>query len=226
VVNKPAGMQVHPARHSKLSTSNNPTPFLTDWFVKHYPNARQVGDGPEAALERPGVVHRLDKETSGVIVLARTQGAFNFLKREFMSHNVNKTYLAIVRGVPRQKRGIIDIPIGITNGTLKRSIGSSRMKKEAVTEYELEKSFGQYSKLMVRPKTGRTHQIRVHLSAIGHPIAGDRLYGGRNQPAWATRTMLHALRLELALPGKNNQVFFEAPIPGDMRAALDELAAV
>jgi 23S rRNA pseudouridine1911/1915/1917 synthase len=227
-VNKPAGLQVHPARHADEKKNIVEEQTLTDWFVARYPESRMVGDGEAAALERPGVVHRLDKSTSGVIILARTQEAFNFLKTEFMSREVKKTYAAIIRGIPSRERGVIDSPIGIVNGTLKRSVRSTRikMKKEAITEYFVREKFKEYSLVEAYPKTGRTHQIRVHLASIRHPIAGDTLYGGKKHPLWASRVMLHSWRLEIQLPKKTGRVLLEAPYPHDFDVALQMLRAV
>jgi 23S rRNA pseudouridine1911/1915/1917 synthase len=196
-------------------------PTLAGWLLKKYPEIRNVGDAP--AL-RPGIVHRLDKDTSGVMVVARTKEAFDYLKALFQKHAVRKTYLAIVQGAPRKAEGVIDRPIGIRNGTLKRSVRSSRMQKEAVTAYRVLKTWSApgadgrdstFSLLEVRPETGRTHQIRVHLASVGHSVVGDPLYGPRKQPPWADRLMLHAAALEFALPnGTKLRLEAECPFQG------------
>jgi 23S rRNA pseudouridine1911/1915/1917 synthase len=199
-INKPAGLMVHPAKivAGKIRGDTQAESTVVDWLIENRPQVKIVGDDPAT---RPGIVHRLDKDTSGVMLIAKTQEYFEYLKSLFQKHEIAKTYYAIVRGVPKRREGIIDAPIGIINGTLKRSIRSSKMKKEAVTEYKILKVFNETEAadtatalLEVHPRTGRTHQIRVHLASIGHPIVGDKLYGPRQQPK--TRLMLHAAAIE------------------------------
>jgi 23S rRNA pseudouridine1911/1915/1917 synthase len=213
VVNKPAGLQVHAARIAGGAMTEGPT--LVGWLLKRYPELRTVGDDPE---QRPGIVHRLDKGTSGVMVVARNQPAFEYLKGLFQKHEVKKTYLAVVAGELKEKKGTIDAPIGIRNGTMKRSTRSAKMAKPAVTEYKVLKTFARegfraqgdkqkFSLVELYPKTGRTHQIRVHLASIGHPVVGDRLYGPKAQPAWADRMMLHALSIEFTAPDGHRAKF-------------------
>ena len=220
VLNKPSGLQVHPARiaEKKLHKRQNgheaeSVPTLTGWLVEHYPEVRAVGDDPAM---RPGIVHRLDKATSGVMVVPRNQKTFEYLKNLFQKHEVEKTYLALVRGTLKKRAGTIDAPIGIKNGTLKRSIHATKMAKPAVTEYkvikEMEKGGEAYSLLEVKPKTGRTHQIRVHLASIGHPIVGDRLYGPTKQPGFADRLMLHAQGIAFN-DGHGSRFEFESKAP-------------
>jgi 23S rRNA pseudouridine1911/1915/1917 synthase len=232
VVNKPAGLVVHAARVSekrradaaRTGEARAAEPTLVDWLVKRYPKIKTVGDDP--AL-RPGIVHRLDKATSGVMIVSKTQAAFEQLKKLFQEHRMKKTYYALVRGVLKNKKGTIDAPIGIKNGSLKRSIHSSKMAKPAVTEYAVVKIIGkddgasdkeQYSLLKVNPLTGRTHQIRVHLASIGHPIVGDALYGKRlsraTAGAIAPRLMLHAAALAFS-DDAGNRFEFEVPLPYD-----------
>jgi len=204
-IDKPAGLMVHPARIApgKKSKNTAPEPTFVDWLLANRPEVKTVGDDPAT---RPGIVHRLDKETSGVMLIAKTQAYFEYLKSLFQKHEIRKTYYAIVRGVPAPRKGIIDAPIGIVNGTLKRSVRSKKMRKEAVTEYGVVKEWGEggsgyerFSLLEVHPRTGRTHQIRVHLASIGHPILGDKLYGPKPTPSNQlpiTRLMLHAAAIE------------------------------
>ena len=217
ILNKPSGLQVHPARVSAAKEKRETEPTLTDWLVKQYPEVKKVGDDPAT---RPGIVHRLDKETSGIMIVPRTQKEFEYLKSLFQEHAIQKTYLALVRGVPKKEKGVIDAPIGIKAGTLKRSIHSQKMAKPAVTEYKVEKKVKiegeMYSLLEVRPHTGRTHQIRVHLTSIGHPIVGDKLYGPKKQPEFAHRLMLHAKALDFS-DKSGNRFTFEAPPPSDFR---------
>lgn len=210
-VNKPAGLLVHAV---KLKTGPSKEPTLTDWVLKKYPEMRQVGDEPEW---RPGVVHRLDKATSGVILMPRTQEYFLYLKSLFQSGQMKKTYLSLVFGELSPKTGKIEKPIGINNGTLKRSVRGGRMVKEAITVYEVEhlkKIEGEtFSSLKVMPQTGRTHQIRVHLASLHHPVVGDKLYGPKKQPEWAKRLMLHALSIEWTEGG--GRIKIEAVTPED-----------
>jgi 23S rRNA pseudouridine1911/1915/1917 synthase len=192
-INKPAGLLVHGRnKHIKEAEST-----LTEWLLEHFPEVRTVGDDPAF---RPGIVHRLDKDTSGVILVPRTHAYFLYLKELFKKREIQKTYLALVVGIPKEKSGVINRAISMKNGTVKRTLRSGKMTKEAVTEYALlgtqERSGEIYSLLRVTPKTGRTHQIRIHLASIGHPIVGDALYGKKKQPAWVTRLMLHALSVE------------------------------
>ncbi len=145
----------------------------------NYPEVKNVGDDPG---QRPGIVHRLDKETSGVVVVARNQETFDYLKSQFQQHKVQKTYLALVIGKVKDKTGRIDLPMGIKSGTTKRSVSAKKMKmvKEAITDYRALKYLKigdrDFTLLEVMPKTGRTHQLRVHAASIGHPIIGDPLY--------------------------------------------------
>lgn len=212
-LSKPAGLVVHPARVSNDKNKNPIQPTLVDWLLKYYPEIKNVGDDPET---RPGIVHRLDKETSGVMLVARTNEAFHYIKGLFQSHQVIKKYTALVFGVPREKQGVIEKPIGILSGTLKRSVHSKKMLKDAITEYKrlrtIESPVGPLSLLSVSPKTGRTHQIRVHLASIGHPIVGDPIYAGKRRAPGFDRLMLHATSLSFPLtPGNNITIESELP---------------
>jgi 23S rRNA pseudouridine1911/1915/1917 synthase len=219
VVNKPAGLTAHGVRISEkrhvASDKEEKEPTLVDWLLKRYPEIKTVGDDP---VQRPGIVHRLDKDTSGVMVVARNQASFDYLKSLFARHEVVKTYRAVVLGVPKKGIGTIDAPIGILTGSTRRSVRSAKMAKEAVTEYKVlrqvasDRGQGLFSLLEVRPKTGRTHQIRVHLASVGHPILGDPLYGTKVSRSSAPRLMLHALSLEfMASDGKKMRFEVEPP---------------
>ncbi len=209
-LSKPAGLLVHPVPGAASLKAHT----LTDWLLRHYPEVGKVGDRPDV---RPGIVHRLDRETSGIMLVPRTQAYFSYLKKLFQDHEVRKTYLAVVLGGVKPARGVIDRPIGIKSGSVKRSLYSDKMRKEAVTEYVLLKTFEkegkEYSLLEVRPRTGRTHQIRVHLAGLGHPVAGDRLYGPRGKSAWPPRLMLHALSLEFSPEPGRKLKLVSAPPP-------------
>lgn len=191
-LNKPAGLLVH-------KTYNYQQPTLVDWLLKNYSEIKSVGENLDI---RPGIVHRLDKETSGIMLVARNQKTFEKLKDMFKNHQIKKTYLALVWGVPKQKEKIINLEIGLKSGTIKRSIYSLKFRKKALTYYKVLKSFkDKYSRdislLEIYPQTGRTHQIRVHLKSIGHPICGDKLYGRKNDGF--SRLMLHSLSLQFGL---------------------------
>lgn len=211
-VDKPAGIVVHPPKVTGRKFV--PEPTLTDWLSGRYPELREVGDDPE---NRPGIVHRLDKETSGILLVPRSQEYFLYLKSLFQSHLIRKTYLALVHGVPREASGVINRPIGIKTGTVKRSVFSDKMAKPAVTRYALQKSFllpnGEpVSLLEVWPETGRTHQIRIHLKSLGHAIVGDPLYGWKKEPRAVARMMLHASEIEFDnRPG--HRLVLGAPLP-------------
>lgn len=193
-------------------------PTLVDWLLAHYPEVSMVGDD---LATRPGIVHRLDKETSGIMIVPRNQKTFEYLKQLFQEHKIEKTYLALVVGKLEKNIGVIDAPIGIKNGTLKRSVHATKMVKPAITGYKVIKECKEaYSLLEVKPKTGRTHQIRVHLASIGHPIVGDRMYGKKTQPAFAHRLMLHALSLVFS-DDRGNRFEFDAAPPRDFKEAAE-----
>lgn len=216
-INKPAGLMVHGVRIAEGKQRDRAAePTLVDWLMKKYPQVKTVGDDPAV---RPGIVHRLDKDTSGIMLIPKTQEYFAYLKSLFQKHEIKKTYLAVVRGVPKNKEGMIDAPIGITNGSLKRSIRSKKMAKEAVTEYKVLRAWESGALLQVNPKTGRTHQIRVHLASIGHPIVGDKLYGGRTsrERTATSRLMLHAASIEFRdRDGSRVHLSTEAPFAKDL----------
>jgi 23S rRNA pseudouridine1911/1915/1917 synthase len=218
-VNKPAGLMVHAARvgeKRRMDPLRTEEPTLVDWLVRRYPEIKNVGDDPAM---RPGIVHRLDKATSGVMIVARTQTSFEHLKKLFQEHRIKKTYYALVNGILKKRSGTIDAPIGIKTGSLKRSIHSSKMAKPAVTDYVVVKEFPDEDRslLKVNPKTGRTHQIRVHLASVGHPIVGDSLYGQKNHTSALPRLMLHAAALEFS-DERGDRFEFAASLPEEFPA--------
>lgn len=227
-IDKPAGLLVHGTASFKGQMAGSER-TLVDWLLEKYPEIKDVGDDPKV---RPGIVHRLDRETSGVMLVARNQGYFEYLKSLFQKHEIQKTYLALVYGKPKEARGTIDKPLSLKSGTTKRTVHSGKMTKNAVTEYKVLKIGEGSSLLEVYPRTGRTHQIRVHLASIGCPVVGDALYGktrtakhkvqrGRNNPQSAIsvkpRLMLHALALEFAA-AEGKRIRIEAQQPPDMAA--------
>lgn len=217
-ISKPAGLLVHSIRGHE----NEPT--LVHWLIKKYPEIAGIGDEPKT---RPGIVHRLDKDTSGVMIVARTQEAFGALKKIFQGHEMKKTYVALIHGALKEKNGIIDKPIGIKTGSVKRSVHSNKMAKEAITEYEVQKEVSKngetFSLLKVSPRTGRTHQIRVHLASIGHPVVGDRLYRDKKDASGLGRQFLHADSIEFALPKEfgGKRLLLSADMPEDLKVFLD-----
>ncbi len=233
VINKPAGLLVHGIFDKGGQKDSGPT--LTDWLSEKYPEVMKIGDKPE---QRGGIVHRLDRETSGVMIIARKQKAFDYLKKLFLGRSIKKTYTALAWGRIHEKQGVIDKPISIVNGTVKRTVFKGRMPREAVTEYEVlghyahrhGKHHDEFTLVNVMPKTGRTHQIRVHFSAIGHALVGDKLYGKKNNLKFEEgepveeldRHFLHASALELKLPS-GNKMKFEAPLAPDLEQVLKQL---
>jgi 23S rRNA pseudouridine1911/1915/1917 synthase len=212
VVNKPAGMVVHPAAGHQSGT-------LVHAVLAHSPDIEGVG-----GEKRPGVVHRLDKNTSGLILLAKNDTAHRWLQNQFRARRVEKTYLALVDGAPPTSRGRIEAAIGRDTQQRKTMtvlpIGKGR---QATTEYFTEQAFPQHTLLEVHPVTGRTHQIRVHLSFLGCPVVGDTVYG-RHQPSLPLRRQfLHAARLVIRLPGESRPTRFEAPLPEELEQVLDQL---
>ncbi|MBI1975401.1 MAG: RluA family pseudouridine synthase [Candidatus Vogelbacteria bacterium] len=226
VINKPAGLLVHQTHESKEAT-------LVDWLLKRYPDIGEVGEEQTLAngvrIKRPGIVHRLDKDTSGVMVIAKNQQAYDFLKSQFQNRKVRKTYRALVYGNVRDSEGVIDTPISKSQKdfrafTTARGRGEER---EAETEYKVLERFRGYTFLEVRPRTGRTHQIRVHLRSVNHAVVCDALYAkGRECPGGIGRQALHAYTLELAMPFDETIVRLEAELPEDFAASLAHLRAL
>ncbi len=212
VLNKPAGMVVHPG-------AGNPTGTLVNALLAHFPPIRWVGEE-----DRPGVVHRLDKDTSGVLIFAKTNKAYQWLVGQFKSRDLEKTYLALVDGHPPTPTGRIDAPIiRDTRNRTQMAVGLRGQGQPAVTEYFERQRFEAHSFLEVHPITGRTHQIRVHLNYIGVPVVGDTVYGRRRQSIEMDRNFLHAKSLGVKLPGERVLRKFTAPLPEDLQAILDAL---
>ncbi len=217
VINKPAGLIVH---GTKTSPGNDPfaEPSVAAWAVKNYPEIATVGDDPAT---RPGIVHRLDRDTSGVMVIPRTQEAFLFFKNLFQTKEIHKTYIALVYGIPRDKVGVLDKPIGLNSGSTKRTtfVKNAKMVKDATTKYKVEASFNlrgvPVSIIRAEPLTGRTHQIRVHFASIGCPVVGDTLYGPKLQAIKISRQFLHADSIEFPTP-RGNRMTISADLPKEL----------
>ncbi|MBM3788851.1 MAG: RluA family pseudouridine synthase [Acidobacteria bacterium] len=211
VIDKPAGMVCHAGAGVSRGT-------LVNALLHHF-GGMETGD-----LTRPGIVHRLDKQTSGLLVVAKNLAAHGRLAAQFKQRQVRKEYLAVVYGRPRSDRGTLDWPLGRDPGDRKKFSTRARRSRAAITHYALERTLGPLSLLRVEIATGRTHQIRVHLARFGHPVVGDRLYGGarhktlqdaplRNAIGALERHLLHACRLEFGHPRSGRPMSFTSPPP-------------
>ncbi len=209
VIDKPAGMTVHPA-------PGNPKHTLANAVLAHFPNLPVSGDA-----KRPGIVHRLDKDTSGLIIVAKNRLALTMLSDQFKEHSVLKIYLVLVKGKLSPKKGFIEAPIGRDPRNRKR-MAVVEKGRDARSEYKVIKYVGNCSLLEVRLETGRTHQIRVHLSAIGYPVVGDATYGVKS--AFVSRQFLHAHRLGFRLPSNDEYREFTSELPPDLEQALSGIA--
>lgn len=218
VVDKPAGMVVHPAPGHGGGT-------LVNALLAHVPQL-ELDMGGEA---RPGIVHRLDKDTSGLIVVAKRRGAHEALARQMADRSMLKEYLAVVLGAPNPPAGVIDAPIARDPRDRQRMAVVAE-GRPARTRYWTERALGRYRLVRLRLETGRTHQIRVHMAATGHPILGDPLYGKSTlkdaAPLGLTRQFLHARLLGFTLPSSGEWREFESRLPEDLQAALDILDGV
>ncbi len=208
VVDKPAGLVVHPG-------AGHPHGTLVGGLLAQFDLAG-VGDPM-----RPGVVHRLDRETSGLLVVARTAHAYDELVAALATHTVARRYVAVVRGIPSATRGTVDAPIGRSPRSPTR-MAVRTGGREARTHYEVVEQFADTARLAVELETGRTHQIRVHLAAIDHPVLGDTVYG--QVDVRVARPFLHAAELEFTHPVTGEAMAFASPLPADLQRALAALA--
>lgn len=214
VVNKPAGMVVHPGAGNLKGT-------LLNALLYHFPS---LDDAHCDAPPRGGIVHRLDKDTSGAIVVAKSRTAHEFLQKEFRLRRVEKRYVALATGIITEPQGRIILPIGRHPIHRKRMAVNTERARPAETHWRVVRQMAGYTLLDVGLKTGRTHQIRVHFRALGHPLAGDRVYGFRGkQSLGVPRQMLHAGTLGFRHPWSGKRVEFTAPLPGDMVEVLERL---
>jgi len=212
VVNKPAGMVVHPALGHASGT-------LVNAVMGYDPDIEGIG-----GEERPGVVHRLDKETSGLILLARNERAHRWLQDQFRLRIVEKTYLALVDGKPPTPSGRVEAHIGRDPSHRKRmAIVPESRGREAISEYKTVESFKAHTLLEFHPLTGRTHQIRLHCAFLGCPIVGDKIYGRKKTSIELERHFLHAFRLKIVLPDEEKPRIFEAALPDELVEVLDTL---
>ncbi|MGB8342793.1 MAG: RluA family pseudouridine synthase [Chthoniobacterales bacterium] len=206
VLNKPPGLVVHPG-------AGNQTHTLVNALLHHCTSLSGIG-----GKQRPGIVHRLDKETSGCLVVAKNDVAHQALAQQFAEREATKIYLALVTGKLKRNRGTIEAAIGRHPVHRKKMRVDARRGRAAKTDYRVLQSGGSVSLVECALHSGRTHQIRVHLHHLGHPVIGDALYGKRTV---ASRQMLHAWKLGFTHPRTNEPLLFEAPLPADFRAALD-----
>ena len=223
VLNKPAGIVVHPA-------PGNWTGTLVNALLHHF----QTSGGTVSTIggkERPGLVHRLDKDTSGVMVIAKTDQAHRHLAAQFKHHTIIRIYEALVLGVPKKGRGVIELAIGRDSKERKKFSARTSRPKESVTEYHVDRRYGKLAAhVLLYPRTGRTHQLRVHLASLGHPILGDQTYGGRKVCAIdgieIPRVMLHARALGFQHPITSESIEFTTSFPLDMEMVSRELESL
>lgn len=220
ILNKPPGIVVHPAPGNWTGTLVN---ALLHYFQISGGTVSNIG-----GKERPGLVHRLDKDTSGVMVIAKTDHAHRHLSGQFKQHTIIRVYEALVWEVPKKGHGLIELAIGRDSKERKKFSSRTSRPKEAVTEYAVDRRFGKLaSHLLLYPRTGRTHQLRVHLASLGHPILGDPSYGGRKvctvDGVAVPRVMLHARTLGFRHPVTGEFCEYERPCPADMARMIREL---
>lgn len=223
VINKPSGLVVH-------GDGKHKEPTVVDWFLKKYPESEGVGEsmeiehaGETIEIPRSGIVHRLDRDTSGVLILAKNQKTFDVFKQQFQNHTIKKKYRALVFGWPRDERGIIEQPIGRSRSDIRAWTTKASARgtmRDAVTRFTVQKKFeyqGQkYALIDLYPQTGRTHQLRVHMAHIGHPMVGDPIYSGSKQTLLPIeRTALHAEQIIFTDPA-GKQVTVIAPLAEDL----------
>jgi len=228
-INKPAGLIVHGDGKERTKGEGKPEPTVVDWILKKYPEIETVGEKiitqNGSVIKRPGIVHRIDRDTSGVLLIAKNQEAFDFLKEKFKKREMKKVYRAFACGTPRDSRGVIEREIRRSKTDFRKwtSYVGRGMSRPAITHFRLLASGAGVSYLELRPQTGRTHQIRVHLSSIGHPIVGDTLYGKGKETAFDfKRVALHAMSLTFKGKG-GKEIAIEAPLPDDFIKAEKEL---
>ena len=223
ILNKPAGLVVHPAPGHWAGT-------LVNALLHHF----QISGGTVSTIggkERPGLVHRLDKDTSGVMVIAKTDDAHRGLSAQFKHHTITRVYEALISGVPKKGHGLIELAIGRDKKERKKFSAHTARPKESVTEYRVDRRFGKLAAhVLLYPHTGRTHQLRVHLASLGHPILGDQIYGGKRvrtvEGVDIPRVMLHAKTLGFLHPSTGKFQEYTKPFPPDMEQivlALDNL---
>lgn len=214
-INKPSGLVVH-------SDGKTEEPSVVDWLLETFPEVEGVGESGMTAsgveVARPGIVHRIDRDTSGVLVIARTEDAYKYLKRQFKQRTIKKRYRAFVYGKMKQERGSINRPIGRHNADFRRFTAQKNRRgneREAITSYSVRETSDEASYIDVMPLTGRTHQIRVHMKALHHPVICDSLYAHKQEPILGfKRLALHAHQITFIDPARSEHTVV-APLPDD-----------
>lgn len=226
-INKPAGLVVHP-------DGKTTEPSVSEWFVGKYPGAKEVGEPIELAsgqkIERPGIVHRIDRETSGVLLLAKTLSGFRCLKEQFHNREVEKKYHAFLYGIMKESHGTITMPIVRSKSDFRKrvAVASTRIEgrgeaREALTYFQVIGRTAGTTFVEAKPKTGRTHQIRVHFKALHHPVVCDSLYApGKPSLLGFERLALHARSVTFSDP-EGNKHTVEAPYPDDFQRAIEQI---
>ena len=211
IVNKPQGLVVHPSVGHYDGTLVNAIMYHTDDL-----------SGINGVM-RPGIIHRIDKDTSGLICIAKNDNAHKFLSAQLKDHTMHREYLALVSGVIKENHGEINLPIGRDKNNRQKMCVTRENSKEAITYFDVLKRFEEYTFVACKLKTGRTHQIRVHLAYIGHPVEGDTVYGKRKQKLYQNGQLLHAYKLTLIHPKTKKEMTFEAPLPDYFKEIIDNL---
>jgi len=221
-INKPVGLVVH-------SDGRTNEPTVVDWVLENYPEIKGVGENIETekgVIDRPGIVHRLDRDTSGVLLVTKTQESFEYIKEQFKENTISKTYNAFVYGKLKEAEGVIDRPIGRSASDFRKKSAQRGAKgelRESVTEYKTLKESDDVSFLELYPKTGRTHQIRVHLKAVHHPVVCDKLYAPKGDCLLGLdRLALHSRNIALELPN-GEKISIESPLPESFEMALNQI---
>ncbi len=223
ILNKPTGLITHPKNITDIQDS------VTGWLIDNRPELKNVGEPFVASgkeIPRVGVVHRLDKDTSGLLIVAKSNEAFFYLKNLFQNRKIRKYYLVLVNGRPKEPKGMISAPLGRIGLKRTTKIFGKKLvdQKETLTEYKTTRGFKNYTLLDIILHTGRTHQIRVHLNSIGTPVAGDKVYGFKRSkpPKDLKRLFLHAYKLELVTPNGKTLVL-ETDLPDELQKVLNML---
>lgn len=207
VINKPAGISMH------KTAADDPNVTIHDLYANKLAQNDPI---------RGGIVHRLDKDTSGVVIMAKNNQAMEFLQKQFAARKVEKDYLALVWGHLKHAKARIELPIRRSTKA-PNQVSIHQSGKMSISEYRIEHEYDQYSLVQIQLQTGRMHQIRVQFAHIGHPVVGDKMYGNKPLPAGLGRQFLHAKRLGLMLPGTTTKRFFEAPLAEDLKQFLETI---